>query len=236
MAEFGEDGPQRGPRRPRAGGQARPTSTPRCRRCAGCPPSRAGDRAGRPPSRRICAGFPKGRSDMAPLVDHRMLDRHRSRDRPRRTGGRPQRRRHGATGRGRRRPRRRVRRPRASPSRSTSPTAGRSPRRCAAADDAFGGIDVLVNNAGYGYLSAVEEGEDAEVRKLFDTNYFGVVDTIKAVLPAMRARAVGPHRQHLVDDRPGGQPAQRVLLVDEVRARGADRGVGAGGASRWASR
>jgi NAD(P)-dependent dehydrogenase (short-subunit alcohol dehydrogenase family) len=61
----------------------------------------------------------------------------------------------------------------------------------AAADAAFGGIDVLVNNAGYGYMSAVEEGDDAEVRKLFDTNYFGVVDTIKAVLPGMRARGAG---------------------------------------------
>src|SRR3984885_5893162 len=57
-----------------------------------------------------------------------------------------------------------------------------------AADEAFGGIDVLVNNAGHGYLSSVEEGEDAEVRKLFDVNYFGAVDMIKAVLPAMRAR------------------------------------------------
>jgi NAD(P)-dependent dehydrogenase (short-subunit alcohol dehydrogenase family) len=61
----------------------------------------------------------------------------------------------------------------------------------AAADEAFGGIDVLVNNAGYGYMSAVEEGDDAEVRKLFDTNYFGVVDMIKAVLPGMRARKSG---------------------------------------------
>ena len=61
----------------------------------------------------------------------------------------------------------------------------------AAADKAFGGIDVLVNNAGHGYLSAVEEGEDAEVRKLFDVNYFGAVDMIKAVLPAMRARGSG---------------------------------------------
>ena len=60
-----------------------------------------------------------------------------------------------------------------------------------AANDAFGGIDVLVNNAGNGYLSAIEEGEDEKVRKLFDTNYFGVVDTIKAVLPAMRARQSG---------------------------------------------
>ncbi len=60
-----------------------------------------------------------------------------------------------------------------------------------AADQAFGGIDVLVNNAGHGYLSSVEEGEDAEVRKLFDVNYFGAVDMIKAVLPAMRARGSG---------------------------------------------
>ncbi|OBB19105.1 short-chain dehydrogenase/reductase [Mycolicibacterium setense] len=60
-----------------------------------------------------------------------------------------------------------------------------------AADQAFGGIDVLVNNAGHGYLSAVEEGEDAQVRKLFDTNYFGVVDMIKSVLPQMRERRAG---------------------------------------------
>ncbi len=62
-----------------------------------------------------------------------------------------------------------------------------------AAEEAFGGVDVLVNNAGHGYLSAVEEGEDAEVRKLFDVNYFGSVDMMKAVLPAMRARGSGGH-------------------------------------------
>ena len=50
---------------------------------------------------------------------------------------------------------------------------------------------MLVNNAGYGYLSAVEEGDDAEVRALFDTNFFGAVDMIKAVLPGMRARGSG---------------------------------------------
>jgi NAD(P)-dependent dehydrogenase (short-subunit alcohol dehydrogenase family) len=60
-----------------------------------------------------------------------------------------------------------------------------------AAEEAFGGVDVLVNNAGNGYLSAIEEGEDDKVRKLFDTNYFGVVDTIKVVLPQMRARGSG---------------------------------------------
>ena len=61
----------------------------------------------------------------------------------------------------------------------------------ARADAAFGGVDVLVNNAGYGYLSAVEEGDDTEVRALFDTNFFGAVDMIKAVLPGMRARGEG---------------------------------------------
>ncbi|MCQ4364321.1 oxidoreductase [Mycobacterium gordonae] len=69
--------------------------------------------------------------------------------------------------------------------------AGQIAAAVAAAEQAFGGVDVLVNNAGHGYLSAVEEGEDAEVRKLFDVNYFGVVDMIKAVLPAMRARGSG---------------------------------------------
>ena len=55
----------------------------------------------------------------------------------------------------------------------------------------FGGVDVLVNNAGYGYMAAVEEGEDDEVRAMFDTNYFGVVDMIKATLPGMRRRGRG---------------------------------------------
>ena len=56
---------------------------------------------------------------------------------------------------------------------------------------AFGGLDVLVNNAGYGYMAAVEEGEDDEVRAMFDTNYFGVIDMIKTTLPGMRRRGSG---------------------------------------------
>lgn len=55
----------------------------------------------------------------------------------------------------------------------------------------LGPIDVLVNNAGHGYMAALEEGEDAEVRRLFDTNFFGAVDMIKAVLPGMRRRGGG---------------------------------------------
>lgn len=55
----------------------------------------------------------------------------------------------------------------------------------------FGQIDVLVNNAGYGYRAAVEEGDDADVRALFETHFFGAVAMIKAVLPGMRARRSG---------------------------------------------
>lgn len=55
----------------------------------------------------------------------------------------------------------------------------------------FGSVDVLVNNAGYGYRAAVEEADDADIRQLFDTNVFGAVDMIKAVLPDMRAKRSG---------------------------------------------
>jgi NAD(P)-dependent dehydrogenase (short-subunit alcohol dehydrogenase family) len=59
------------------------------------------------------------------------------------------------------------------------------------AEQRFEGVDVLVNNAGYGYRAAVEEGEDAEVRTLFETHFFGAVAMIRAVLPGMRARRSG---------------------------------------------
>ena len=55
----------------------------------------------------------------------------------------------------------------------------------------FGGIDVLVNNAGIGYFAAIEEGEDAEVRKMFEVNVFGLSRVIQAVLPGMRKRRTG---------------------------------------------
>lgn len=59
------------------------------------------------------------------------------------------------------------------------------------AESRFGKIDVLVNNAGYGYRSAIEEGEDDELQRLFATNVFGPVHLIQAVLPGMRARQTG---------------------------------------------
>ena len=61
----------------------------------------------------------------------------------------------------------------------------------AQATQRFGRIDVLVNNAGYGYLAAIEEGEDEAVREMFEANVFGLVDMTKAVLPVMRKQRSG---------------------------------------------
>ncbi|MBB4596480.1 oxidoreductase [Xanthomonas arboricola] len=60
-----------------------------------------------------------------------------------------------------------------------------------AAQAQFGRIDVLVNNAGYGYQSSVEEGIEAEIRAQFDANVFGVFAVTRSVLPIMRNQRSG---------------------------------------------
>ena len=55
----------------------------------------------------------------------------------------------------------------------------------------FGRIDVLVNNAGYGYQASIEEGEESEIRAQFDANVFGLFALTRAVLPIMRAQQSG---------------------------------------------
>jgi len=56
------------------------------------------------------------------------------------------------------------------------------------AESAFGGLDVLVNNAGFGFMGAVEEATPEEYRPVFETNVFGLIETTRAALPALRKR------------------------------------------------
>ena len=60
-----------------------------------------------------------------------------------------------------------------------------------AIEQRFGGVDVLINNAGYGLVGALEETSAEEWQALFRTNLFGAVEMIRAVLPGMRARGAG---------------------------------------------
>lgn len=61
----------------------------------------------------------------------------------------------------------------------------------AEAEKHFGRIDVLVNNAGFGYFGAIEESDEAEVRAMFETNFWGLAAVTRAVLPKMREQKSG---------------------------------------------
>ena len=87
----------------------------------------------------------------------------------------------------------------------------------AQAEAITGRIDVLVNNAGYGLVGAVEEASLDEVRAQFETNVIGPLAMLKAVLPAMRARRTG-----------------RIINVTSVSGLAVWAGTGVYCASKWA--
>jgi NAD(P)-dependent dehydrogenase (short-subunit alcohol dehydrogenase family) len=57
--------------------------------------------------------------------------------------------------------------------------------------ETFGRIDVLVNNAGYGLMGAIEEVSDQQVRDQFETNFFGLLNVTRAVIPVLRKQNSG---------------------------------------------
>ncbi|CAN5446877.1 oxidoreductase [soil metagenome] len=59
------------------------------------------------------------------------------------------------------------------------------------AESHFGRVDVLVNNAGFGYFGAIEESDEADVRSMFEANFWGLAEMTRAILPKMRERRSG---------------------------------------------
>lgn len=83
--------------------------------------------------------------------------------------------------------------------------------------DSFGRVDVLVNNAGFGHAVAFEQGSDADFRAQIDTNFYGVVNLTRAVLPAMR-----------------GQRSGHIINISSVGGRTSTPGLSAYQAAKWA--
>ena len=88
-----------------------------------------------------------------------------------------------------------------------------------AAVAARGPVEVLVNNAGIGGATPLELVPEDEHRQMFETNYFGAIRCIQAVLPGMRERRPRRDRQRDLDRRADRDAEPDPLLGVEVRAR-----------------
>ncbi|PLZ03949.1 short-chain dehydrogenase/reductase [Burkholderia sp. WAC0059] len=86
-----------------------------------------------------------------------------------------------------------------------------------AAVDAFGRLDVVVNNAGYGHVSAFEQSTDEAFRAQIDTNFYGVVNVTRAALPVLRAQRSG-----------------RIIQISSVGGRIGTPGLAAYQSAKWA--
>jgi NADP-dependent 3-hydroxy acid dehydrogenase YdfG len=93
--------------------------------------------------------------------------------------------------------------------------------------DRFGRIDVLVNNAGYVQMGAVECVSDAETRAQFDTNVFGLLNVTRAALPAMRARRSGTIVNVSSAGGMAGEPAAGIYCASKFAVEGASEALAA---------
>jgi NAD(P)-dependent dehydrogenase (short-subunit alcohol dehydrogenase family) len=97
----------------------------------------------------------------------------------------------------------------------TDPGAARNAAQTAL--DTFGSLDVVVNNAGYGNIASIEDVTDADFRAQIETNFFGVVNMTRAVLPYMRRQRSG-----------------RILQISSIGGRHGTAGLSAYQSAKWA--
>jgi NAD(P)-dependent dehydrogenase (short-subunit alcohol dehydrogenase family) len=87
--------------------------------------------------------------------------------------------------------------------------------------DTYGHIDVLLNNAGFGVIGAIEAITDEQTRDIFNTNFFGTLNVTRAVLPHMRARRSGHIMQMSSSHAWGGGPGIGMYSASKCALEGA---------------